>query len=155
MHFVKLIKKTYGKKKLAIFVDMDGVITDYEVGKPIDFKTKRPLLTNIKTIKELSLIPNVELYILSICFKEEQIIEKNNWLDEYAPFFKLENRVIIPKSNYPNLRSKDLKFKHLKKYISKNPNIKVILIDDDNEILKHLSKYLKKVDLYQDSSIID
>jgi uncharacterized protein YdeI (YjbR/CyaY-like superfamily) len=33
---------------------MDGVLADYEVGKPLNFKDKRPLFSNIKKIEELT-----------------------------------------------------------------------------------------------------
>ena len=65
---------------------MDGVIASYDFGKPLNFKKKRPLTTNIKTLSKVNKLANVELYILSVCRLERQIKEKNNWLDKYAPF---------------------------------------------------------------------
>ena len=62
MYFYNLIKDF--KEELIIFVDMDGVITDYDFGNKLDFKNKRPLTTNIKTLKKISELKKVELYIL-------------------------------------------------------------------------------------------
>ena len=46
-------------KKTIIYVDMDGVIASYDFGKPLDFKNKRPLTTNIKTLSQLCNLKNV------------------------------------------------------------------------------------------------
>ena len=151
MYFYNLIKDF--KEELMIFVDMDGVITDYNFGNKLDFKNKRPLTTNIKTLKKISELKKVELYILSICKKNIEIKEKNIWLDENAPYFKKENRIIISKEKEKNESSKYLKYKYLKEYIKEKK--KIIVIDDDNEILKYLHNNLKEITLFQDSSLID
>ena len=96
MHFYNLIKEL-ASEKIILFVDMDGVIASYDFGKPLDFKNKRPLYNNIEVLKKVSTIDNVELHILSVCRKNYQIEEKNEWLDIYAPFFKKENRHILSK----------------------------------------------------------
>ena len=88
MHFYNLIKNLSSEKELVIFVDMDGVISSYDVGKPLDFLNKRPLKENINKLEKINELPNIELYILSICRKNFQIEEKNIWLDKYAPFLK-------------------------------------------------------------------
>lgn len=155
MYFIDKIKQEFNNDKLCMFVDMDGVITDYDFGKSLNFKTKRPITTTINVMKELSKLDNIELYILSICIKNNEVQEKNDWLDKYAPFFGKKRRVIISKESNPNISSKELKCNYLKEFISEN-NSKVILIDDDNDILKYIKKSLgNKVILYQDSSIID
>jgi hypothetical protein len=139
-------------EKLRIYVDMDGVIADYIVGKPYDFENKRPLFDSINKLKEVSEFNNVEMYILSICNNESQIAEKNNWLDKYASFFQKENRVIISKDDNPDKSSSELKRDYLKKI---NTSEKIILIDDDNLILKFIRKELPSIILLQDSSLID
>ena len=85
MYFYNLIKDLSYKKELLLFVDMDGVIASYDAGKPLDFLNKRPLKENIRKIEQITTLPNVELYIISICRKDFQIREKNIWLDKYAP----------------------------------------------------------------------
>lgn len=139
-------------EKLRIYVDMDGVIADYIVGKPYDFENKRPLFDSINKLKEVSEFNNVEMYILSICNNESQIAEKNNWLDKYASFFQKENRVIISKDDNSDKSSSELKRDYLKKI---NTSEKIILIDDDNLILKFIRKELPSIILLQDSSLID
>ena len=151
MYFYNLIKDY--QEPINIFVDMDGVIADYDFGSNLDFKNKRPIKTNIKTLKKISELKNINIYILSICKKDNQIKDKNKWLDNHAPYFKKENRIIISKENENNKSSKELKCNYLKKHIKSNK--KNIIIDDDNEILKYLKENIKDVVLFQDSSIID
>ena len=131
---------------------MDGVIASYNFGEPLNFKTKRPLLTNINELKKVSEIPNVELFILSICKKNKEIHDKNNWLDQYAPFFKKENRFILSKEMIPNRESSQMKIDFLKNYKSSS---QIVLIDDDNQILKEISKEIEDIILFQDSELID
>lgn len=76
MHFYELIQKQTKNKKTRIYVDMDGVIASYDIGKPYDFENKRPLTTNIKTLSKINNLENTELFILSICKKDSQIKEK-------------------------------------------------------------------------------
>lgn len=152
MHFYELIQKQTKNKKTRIYVDMDGVIASYDIGKPYDFENKRPLTTNIKTLGKINNLENTELFILSICKKDSQIKEKNNWLDKYAPFFQKDNRIIISKESNPNLSSKELKLNYLKSLKTDN---QIILIDDDNEIIKTIKDNAKNIILYQDSELTD
>ena len=92
--------------------------------------------------------------ILSVCIYNSQIEDKNNWLDKYAPFFKKENRNILSKESYPGITSAQLKVNFLKNLV-RDSNIKLILIDDDNEVLKAVSNSVEDIIIFQDSSIID
>lgn len=152
MHFYKLIKNLTKDKKIVIFVDIDGVIASYDFGKPLDFINKRPLSSNIKTLKQVSKLENVELRILSICRLDKQIDEKNNWLDKYAPFFEKNKRTIISKESNSNYSAKELKLNYLK---SLNFKEQIIFIDDDNEVLKTINNEIKDIILYQDSELVD
>lgn len=152
MHFLNLIKQISNDKEILMCVDMDGVITSYDAGKPLDFLNKRPLTENIKKLEQISKLPNVELKILSICRKNSQIEEKNIWLDKNAPFFKKENRVIISKENVTNKKSYELKIDYLK---SINTTKQIILVDDDNLIINKVLENLKHIIVFQDSELID
>ncbi len=149
MRILKEIKEYATDKKVDLYVDMDGVIAEYDFGKPLDFLNKRPLLSNIELLRKISQIDNVKMHILSICKKDSQIEEKNIWLDKYAPFFEKKNRHIISKETYKNTISSDLKTNFLN-----NVEGFKILIDDDNDILKKVSKSVGNIILYQDSALV-
>ena len=152
MHFYNLIKNLSSEKELVIFVDMDGVISSYDVGKPLDFLNKRPLKENINKLEKINELPNIELYILSICRKNFQIEEKDIWLDKYAPFFKRENRIIISKQETDNTSSPEIKANYLKNV---KTNKQIVFIDDDNAILKNVIKNIDNIIVFQDSELID
>ena len=54
MHFKSIIESY--NKKIILYVDMDGVIADYEVGKPFDFINKRPLIERIEKLEIISVM---------------------------------------------------------------------------------------------------
>lgn len=151
--YLKEYLKKFGNKKIKLYVDMDGVIADYDVGKPLKYDEKRPLITSINKLEEISKINNIELYILSITRYSEGIKEKNNWLDINAPFFKKENRIIISKEEKKEKTSPELKSEYLSS-IEKD-NIIVILIDDDPRILKKVEEDCTNVYLLKDTSLVD
>lgn len=143
--------KQFNKKNIKIFVDMDGVIVDYEVGNLSRYDLKRPLYTSLKKLEEISKLSNIELYILSISKTNLGVKEKNIWLDKYAPFFKKENRIIISKENGDGSSSKELKSNYLKT-IDGEVNI---LIDDDPSILKEVKNNNKNIYLLKDTALVD
>lgn len=152
MYFYDLIKDLSKDKKTIIYFDMDGVIASYNFGYPLNFKTKRPLTTNINVIKKVSELPNVELHILSVCVHHDQINDKNNWLDKYAPFFKKENRHILARDDVLNSTAKSLKVNYLNSIEKTN---QTIMVDDDNEVLRALRDNTEDIILLQDSELID
>ena len=152
MHFYELITQVTKDKKTIIYVDMDGVIACYDFGKPLDFINKRPLTTNTKTLSQLNNLKNIELHILSVCRLDSQVKEKNDWLDKYAPFFDKDKRTIISKESNPNYSSPMLKLNYLKSLKTED---QIILVDDDNEVLRTVHNGLKNIILYQDSELID
>ena len=152
MYFYNLIKKISKDKKIVLFIDMDGVISSYDFGKPLNFKTKRPLQNNIKVLEKVDTLSNVELCILSVCRKDIEIEDKNNWLDKYAPFFKKENRYILSKEHTNESFSGALKKQFLKEY---KTHKQMILVDDDNQILRVIKDEISDIILLQDSELID
>lgn len=152
MHIKEVITDILKKTNIDLFVDMDGVIAAYEFGMPLDFDKKRPLLSNINKIKELSKLNGVKLHILSCCKKDYQIDLKNQWLDKYANFFDKENRFILSKETIVNLSSAEMKLNFLKNY---KTNSQIVVIDDDNQVIKTIGKNLSNVIVLQDSELID
>lgn len=152
MHFYNIIKELSDKTEVMLFFDMDGVISSYDAGKKLDFANKRPLTENINKIKKISTLNNVTLYILSICKKNFQIEEKNNWLDKNAPFFDKSNRIIISKEQHPNIDSPTLKSDFLKNL---NTSSQIVLVDDDNAVIKKVLDVTDNVIVFQDSELID
>ncbi len=152
MHFKELILDLLKENNINMFVDMDGVIASYDFGKPLEFDKKRPLMTNIKLFEELSKIDGIKLHVLSICKKDFQIKEKNDWLDKYAPFFEKENRFILSKETIVGFGSPDMKLNFLKDFVCTE---QIVLVDDDNQVIKTVGKGLENVIVFQDSELID
>ena len=143
----------YNAKHIKMFVDMDGVIAHYDVGKAYDFHKKRPLISSISKLETISKLENVELFILSVSVKDEGIQQKNSWLDKFAPFFKKENRVIISKESNPGKKAKELKAEYMKKFIRDDSII--IIIDDDPEVIREIMKENPDVILLKDTALVD
>lgn len=152
MHFIDLIKKISIDEEVILFVDMDGVIASYDVGRPYDFKNKRPLKNSINIFREIAKLDRVSLHILSVCRENYQIEEKNEWLDINASFFEKENRVILSKEDSIYKISSELKLNYLKNY---KTDKKIVFIDDDNSVLSVVNKELKNIILFQDSELVD
>lgn len=148
------VLKQYENEKIKIFVDMDGCIADYEVGFPKDYDLKRPLVTNISKLEKISQMPNIQLYILSVTRMNKGIEEKNKWLDQFAPFFKKGNRNILSREKYSFKKdSPTLKYEFIKSI--KRDDSKIIIIDDDPEVLKKIRKGFDDVILLKDTTLVD
>ena len=152
MHFLEEINK-YKDTNIKLFVDMDGCIADYEVNNAKEYDKKRPLLTNIKLLEQLSNKDNIEIYILSITRYNPGFEEKNTWLDEYVPFIDKDHRVIISREANNMVKSPVLKANYLKQY--KDSKDTIILIDDDPRILEAVSDMEPNIKLYKDTVFID
>lgn len=140
-------------KKVKIFVDMDGVIADYILGSAQDFDKKRPLYDSIDKLEIISKMPNVELFIFSVTRYSSGLAEKNWWLDEYAPFFKKENRIIISREENNMTFASVLKAEYLKNY-ERDGSI-LILIDDDPKNLRDVRKLNDDIILLKDTVLVD
>ena len=144
MYFYELIKDLSKDEKVRLYIDMDGVIASYDFGKKLDFATKRPLKTNINTLKNVSTLPNVELWILSCCRKTAEIAIKNAWLDEHASFISKERRVILAREDFNNDYASIIKLNYLKDL---KTDAKIILIDDDITVLNLIKQNLENISL--------
>lgn len=151
--YLKEYLKRFENQKIKIYVDMDGVIADYEVGIPHDFDKKRPLISNISKLEDISKMENVELYILSVTRMNKGYEEKNIWLDKHAPFFKKENRVILSRESNDFIPSYELKSNFVKE-IQRNGSI-IIVIDDDPIVLHKIQETCNDIVLLKDTVLVD
>ncbi len=151
--YIKEYLENYKDKQVKLFVDMDGVIADYNVGVPRDYDKKRPLYDSIKKLEEISKMPNIELLILSVTREDEGYEQKQWWLDTYAPFFQKENRTIISRESSGMTESSTLKAEFFKDY-PRDDSV-IILIDDDPRVLKAIKKTSEDIVLLKDTVLVD
>ena len=152
MYFKDFLEQ-YNDKKIKVFVDMDGVIADYNVGVPYDYHLKRPLFDSIKKLEEVSKLPNIEMYILSATRMTEGYEQKQGWLDKYAPFFKKENRIIISREANNMEESSKLKCNFFKN-LERDGSV-LIMIDDDPKNLKEIKDTNDDVITLKDTVLVD
>ena len=139
MYFKDYLEK-YRDKKINIFIDMDGVVADYDVISYNNHKSesnvyldKRPIKTSINILEEISKMNNVTLNILSVSRKDNQIDGKKKWLRMNMSFIKEENIIIIPRESNGFKASHILK----KEFLEKNTSKEFInfVIDDSHLVL--------------------
>ena len=152
------------KEKVLMFIDMDGTIAEYEFftkeyqeqNKDGLFINIRPLTSVIDCLKQINEIPNIELYILSICMYEHDKTEKMIWLDKYVSFVKKENRIVLTMEN--NEYTKETKFNVKAKYISEllKDNEHAVILEDTHENMKIAKELLgDKVTNFHISSFVN
>lgn len=149
--YIDDVLEKYKNKKIRMYVDMDGVIADYDVGFACDYDKKRPLYSNIKKLEEISNNENIEMNILSVTRYDKGFEEKNIWLDEFAPFFKKKNRNIISRESNDFEKASILKANFLKEV---KRNKLIIVIDDDPIVLKRIRKTNEDVILLKDTALV-
>ena len=152
MYITDYIKR-FKDKRIKIYVDMDGVIVDFDVGNPSEYDKKRPLLSNIAVLREISKKENIEMFILSITRMTIGREEKNRWLDKYVEFIKPENRYIISREENNFIPSKILKSRFMKKIVRDGSVI--ILIDDDLAVLDKVMKTNEDIYLLKDTALVE
>lgn len=138
-------------KKIALFVDMDGTIVEYDV-YPEGFVTNEtkdvflnanPLDVVIDNLKSISKIENLDIYILSLARSNIIVEEKKQWLKKFAQFIKEENYIILSKEN-GDYNSESREFvKSMKMKGKLNKYDYVMLLDDEHKILKRTQRELK------------
>ena len=151
--YLKEYMKQYKNVKIKLFVDMDGVIADYVFDNAKDYDKKRPLNDSIKKLEEISKMENIEQYILSATRKNEGIEQKNWWLDNYAPFFKKDNRIIISREANNMIETSVLKARYLKEY--RRDDSIIMVIDDDPKNLKEIHRLNEDIILLKDTILVD
>ncbi len=151
---------SFKDKVVNIYIDMDGVVADYDFegynndGTNDDiYLNKRPIMSSIEPIKEVSMLKNVNLYILSVSRYESQIAGKLKWLDKNMPFIKKENIFILPRDTNNFKKAKELKRDFIKERL--NNNDINIHIDDAHEVLKMLRDLKMNLKLLHVTEIID
>ena len=150
-------------KKVAIFIDMDGTINEYTVYSDNEilkrmgdnYKNAEPIQEVIESLREISKIPNIDLYILSLSKSNKISNEKDIWLEKYTNFIPKENWIILTKEDgdYDN-ENRD-QIKPLKMQEKLNEYEHVILLDDDHRILRQSKIMLEnKVDVFHVTSAL-
>lgn len=143
----------YKDKDITIYVDMDGVIAEYDIGN-FDYNTIRPLKSNIKRVEELIKKDNIKVKILTVCKTDKIVEEKIDWLKRNMSFFDINDVIFISKEQeeYKKVESQELKSNYLKEHMNSTINI---LVDDDNSIIKYVRKNNRDLIVFQVSSWID
>ena len=150
-------------KKVAIFIDMDGTINEYtlysdnEILKRMgdNYKNAEPIQEVIESLWEISKIPNIDLYILSLSKSNKISNEKDIWLEKYTNFIPKENWIILTKENgdYDNENRDQIKPLKMQEKLNKYEH--VILLDDDHRILRQSKIMLEnKVDVFHVTSAL-
>lgn len=142
MYFISELKKIRkeNSSNIAIFIDMDGVVADYRFGegKNIEnnvagtYLNKRPILTAINILKEVNNTFDFDMYILSSCRYDEQVIEKRKWLEKNMPFIDRKHQLFVVSNTFDD--RKMLKINKIKELIDKKYD-KIVMIDDTHDIL--------------------
>ena len=143
----------YKEKKVKMFVDMDGVIADFDFGNNGDYDKKRPLYSSIEKLERISKKDNIDLYIFSATRMNKGYDEKQYWLDKYAPFFKKENRVIISREKHDFIETATLKANYMKN-VERDGSI-LVVIDDDPKNLRAIRQSNEDVVLLKDTALVD
>lgn len=161
--FINKIKGICEKnKRVAMFVDMDGTINEYEVysEKTLSqqmedrYMDTAPVQPIIDVLKEINDIPNIDLYILSLSRTNKLTEKKKLWLEKYIDFIPKTNWIILTKENGEyNKENRDF-IKSLKMKEKLNEYDHFIFLDDDHKILKGASETIKeKINVLHISSV--
>lgn len=142
-HFKEYLKK-YEGKQINIFIDMDGVVADYdaltfkyEKDKDDAYLNKRPIYSSINVLKEVASMENVTLNILSCTKKDSQKEGKIIWLSKYMNFIKKENVNLISREEKNYLKACLIKSEFLQSHYDKD---KInIVIDDSHDVIKEVA----------------
>lgn len=95
----------------------------------------------------------MELYIASSYFFEEQLLEKNRWIERNMPFVKLENRIFVRRDF--NLSDEVTKINAINDKVIKKSQI-TFIIDDTHAILfRAIEQFGDKIKVFHVSTLIE
>ena len=149
MNIYSIISKLTDNGEVHIYLDIDGVLANYNVGNLVDFKEKRILHNNVDSVKFLSTIPNVELYILSICKDDMEKLSKNSFLDMNANFIMNDHRIFLNKDDKSVMEIKSDYLKGL------NRGNKIVYLDSDNSVLEYVKYNNNDIEVLHASELVD
>ena len=119
------------------------------------YTSLEPLECVIDVLKEISSIPNIDLYILSLSKAVKITKQKKVWLKKYVPFIPEENWIILTKEldEYNSENRNIIKAEKIKEKMSLYDHS--ILLDDDHTILKAARQMFEdKIDVFHISSAL-
>ena len=157
MSYFRNYLEQFKDKKINIFIDMDGVVADFDALNFDDsddvYLYKRPVNSSISALRDVSSMDNVTLNILSCtkrdCQKEGKII----WLSKYMDFIKKENINLISREEKDYMKACLIKSEFLKNNYKKGEvNIQ---IDDSHDVIREVQKLELGIIPLHISSIID
>ncbi len=149
MNIYSIISKLTDNGEVHIYLDIDGVLANYNVGNLVDFKEKRILHNNVDSVKFLSTIPNVELYILSVCKDDMEKLSKNSFLDMNANFIMNDHRIFLNKADKAIMEIKSDYLKGL------NRSNKIVYLDSDNSVLEYVKYNNNDIEVLHASELVD
>lgn len=149
MNIYSIISKLTDNGEVHIYLDIDGVLANYNVGNLVDFKEKRILHNNVDSVKFLSTIPNVELYILSVCKDDIEKTSKNSFLDMNANFIMNDHRIFLNKDDKAIMEIKSDYLKGL------NRSNKIVYLDSDNSVLEYVKYNNNDIEVLHASELVD
>ena len=149
MNIYSIISKLTDSGEVHIYLDMDGVLANYDVGNLTSYKDKRALNNNVDSIKFLSTIPNVELFILSVCKDEMEKNDKDMWLESHANFIMKDKRFFLMKDGKPNMEVKSDFIKGLGR------ESKIVFLDSDIASLEYVKYNNNDIEVLYASELVD
>ena len=163
--FYDRVKEICSKyKKVAMFIDMDGTIVEYNLypdgvitpeAKGL-FINNKPLEIVLDELRKIEKIENIDLYILSMSRSYIIADEKRVWLKKYADFIDENNYIIINKEagDYTTENRNRIKADKIIEKLNQGYE-HAIFLDDDHKVLQGAMKLLgDKCDEFHVSSAI-
>lgn len=162
--FYNRVKEICSKyKKVAMFVDMDGTIVEYNIYPEGTMTTDakglfinlRPIKIVIDELRKIKDIENLDLYVLSMARSYIIVEEKKEWLKKNASFIDEKNWIIINREagDYNDENRDGVKAERIQEKLKEYDHC--ILLDDDHKVIHKAVNMLKdNCDIFHLSSAI-